>query len=137
MAMNRLLWLALPALAACAGADPAQEAGHMPVVATSSNGTFVIEARTADGLPPARGLDSFDFYIVRAAGGDPATDLELRVIPWMPAMGHGAPEPKRVEPREPGHYRVEDVALYMPGTWELRTSIGPVDEHATLALDVR
>ncbi len=134
--MKRLLLALLPALVACGSADASASAAF-PLVVTTSNGTFVIEASTSDGRQPGRGLVTFDFFIVRSAGGAPVSELTVKVTPWMPAMGHGAPEPKRVVPHDLGHYRVEDVALYMPGMWELRTSIaGPTDEHATLALEV-
>lgn len=48
---------------------------------------------------------------------DPA--LPLKVILWMPSMGHGS-SPVEVTRLSQGLYRVSRVFFSMPGTWQIR-----------------
>jgi len=47
--------------------------------------------------------------------------LSIDVTPWMPAMGHGASVQPTVTPQGEGKYLVDNVYLFMPGVWELRS----------------
>jgi hypothetical protein len=141
--MKRFAPLCALALLACSsvacssgGADDTSAQAGLPAVATSSKGTFVLAATTLDGAAPERGLTVLDLRVARAADGAPAPHLQITVKPWMPAMGHGAP-PAHVVEESAGRYRVESLSLYMPGLWQLRTTLSPGDEEAVLELDVR
>lgn len=66
------------------------------------------------------GINSFDIQITDRAG-NPARG-NVTVEPAMPQMGH-AVSPVTAAPREPGHYRVENVDLPMAGQWEIAVSM--------------
>jgi len=90
---------------------------------TSSTGDVHYEMRTAPTQPPARGLVSL-LLTVTDSSGAPVDGLTLDVVPWMPAMGHGASIVPSVVAQGHGDYLVNDLVLVMPGTWELRLSTG-------------
>jgi hypothetical protein len=55
----------------------------------------------------------------------------------MPAMGHGTSVIPIIEEDSPGTYVVRDVDFFMPGTWELRTSIfGPATAYAAPSFQI-
>jgi hypothetical protein len=125
------------ALVGCGASAAAPDSTELPAVVTSEKGTFFIGVRTSDGKSLQRGLNSLVLEISHAADGTPAASLTMTVRPWMPAMGHGTTMP-HVQEDGAGRYLVGDVALYMPGVWELRTGItAPVEDHATLAVEIR
>ncbi len=55
-------------------------------------------------------------------------DLAIDLVPWMPAMGHGTSTIARVESSGGGHYVASDVALIMPGEWQLRAALTANEE---------
>lgn len=128
--------VALVALVGCGG-DGEASALPYPAIAVSRSGRLALEATTSSGVPLVRGVHTFDLQVERTEDGQPASGLTLEVTPWMPAMGHGSPYDGQVVELEPGRYQVADVSLFMAGVWELRTAIGPEEDHATLAFDVR
>ncbi len=123
-------------LTGCGASDASSQRSHLPALATSSKGTYLLEATTPDGADLERGLDVVDVRVARASDGMPAAHLTIAVKPWMPAMGHGAPPANGIE-QGAGHYRVASLSLYMPGLWQLRTTLSPGDEDAVLELEVR
>ncbi|MFS8096742.1 FixH family protein [Lentzea alba] len=66
------------------------------------------------------GVNEFDLKITDRAG-NPAHG-EVTVEPAMPQMGH-AIAPITAGPREPGHYQVGGVDLFMAGQWEITVSL--------------
>jgi hypothetical protein len=136
------LLIATLALGACAtedasgGADAAFPDAPYATVTTES-GTLRIAVRTAPAQPPPRGVITVE-YTITDPSGRALDGLDVSVTPWMPEMGHGASVEPAIEPLGEGRYRVSNLALYMPGRWELRTSIaGEVTDHVVVALDVR
>ena len=102
----------------------------------SDNGALAIEIRTSPEQPPGRGISSVE-YTITDQGGRPRDDLELSVVPWMPAMGHGASTKPTIEAKGEGRYVVSGVSMFMPGRWELRTAIsGALQDRTTLALQI-
>ena len=70
-------------------------------------------------------------YRITNADGQPVDGLVLSVVPWMPDMGHGASIEPMVSAVGGGRYVISNVELFMPGRWELRTSItGPSEDRA-------
>jgi hypothetical protein len=126
------------ALAACSGGAAATTAGFPaePYTTTTSDaGTLVVDVRTSP-QPPVRGSNSVELTVSRAADGTPVPGLGVVAQTWMPAMNHGSSTPTVSEEGE-GKYLVTGVYLYMPGTWQLRTTFsGSVSDHATLTLTV-
>ena len=102
----------------------------------STSGALHIEVRT-DPQPPAVGVTSVQ-YVVDDDQGAGVEHLDLTVVPWMPAMGHGASVKPTATEIGGGVYRVDEVDLIMPGSWELRTHFtGAVTDDATPAFDVQ
>jgi len=66
------------------------------------------------------GINAFDLRITDR-GGNPAQG-DVTVEPTMPQMGH-AVAPVTAGPREPGHFRAENVDLAMAGQWEITVSV--------------
>jgi hypothetical protein len=131
-----LTTVSLALLLGC-GASEEPSALPYPATALSRDGRYLLEATVPDGAPLVRGLHTFDVRVERLETGTPASGLTLEVTPWMPAMGHGSPYDGASVELEPGHYLLSDVSLFMAGVWELRTAIGPDEDHATLSFDVR
>jgi len=80
--------------------------------------------------------------VVRSAlNARPVSDLNVDVLPWMPAMGHGASTtPVVVAGQEAGSYVATNVNLFMPGVWELRITLarsGAENDDARVSFDVR
>ncbi|MEO7112152.1 MAG: FixH family protein, partial [Polyangiaceae bacterium] len=94
---------------------------------TSDRGALHVDVRTSPTQPPTRGEQSVQLVITNA-DGSPSTDLALSTKPWMPAMGHGASVTPSVSETAPGTYVIEDVDMFMPGTWELRTTISSASD---------
>jgi hypothetical protein len=133
--------LAVAALlcAACSSAAPASGPASFPssayTTATSDSGALVVDVRTSP-QPPSRGTDTIQLTVTQASDGSAVDGLTLSVQPWMPAMDHGTSTPT-VTAQGGGVYLVTEVYLYMPGVWELRTSVsGPMTDHATPQLSI-
>lgn len=129
--------------AACSAPAPASTAGDggfaaEPLAnATSDSGGYTVAIRTAPDQPPTRGTSIVELSIRSASTGEPLDGLSIGVVPWMPAMGHGSSVVPTVTPGGQGTYVVSNVSLYMPGRWELRTSIsGMTNDSITFAFDI-
>jgi hypothetical protein len=136
--------LAAAAMAGCSGVSegPLASASFDPVPAasvTSESHAYRIEVYNAGSPTPVRGENRMLFVITSALSGAPAVGLDLDVVPWMPVMGHGTSTRPVVEAGDaPGRYVVAEVNLFMPGLWELRTTItgqGTTD-HAAPQFDI-
>jgi len=74
-----------------------------------------------------RGLNTIEIVVTGAQSAAPVDNLTIDVVPWMPAMGHGASATPLVSAMGTGVYIASDVSLFMPGTWQLRTSVTSTD----------
>lgn len=103
---------------------------------SSDSAALHVEVRTAPEQPPSRGMSSVEYRITRA-DGTPVPGLSLTVLPWMPDMGHGASIKPSIAEVGEGRYVISDVELFMPGKWELRTTIaGAAPDRATPAFQI-
>lgn len=135
---HRVAFAALALLGCGGGGDDASSGfdGPPSSVVTSDDGALRVEVRTSPN-PPLRGTNEVELRFARVQDGSPVDDLAVTVVPWMPAMGHGASVRTTVTPKGDGHYLIDNVSTFMPGRWELRTTIaGPPEDHATLPIDV-
>lgn len=102
----------------------------------SDGGKLTIELRTSPKQPPERGLTDVQLAIADDAG-DPMDDLVVTAVPWMPDMGHGTSVKPTVKNAGGGRYEVDDVNMFMPGRWELRTEMtGPIDDSAKFVFQI-
>jgi hypothetical protein len=105
---------------ACTDA-PTDEGPLVPVTqATSTDGAYSFSL-----LAPAtvtRGNYMLQYVITSTATGAAVDDLDLDIVPWMPAMGHGTSQVPTITGLGSGTYELDDVDLYMPGLWQLRTT---------------
>jgi hypothetical protein len=127
------------ALAACSSARASPGSAAFPAdpyaVVASDGGALEIEVRTSP-QPPERGVSSVEL-VLRDARGAPLDGVDVAVVPWMPAMGHGASVAPSVVGKGGGVYVVSNVDCYMPGRWELRATFGgEVNDRATIALEI-
>lgn len=131
-------WLA----AGCSGggaADPGPVAAEPASTVTSDSGNYRISVHSAPDAQPTRGVNTLQMVVTRAGDGAPAAGLALEVVLWMPAMGHGASvKPSVHAEAAAGVFTVTNVNLFMPGLWEIRTTIGgAASDHATPTFDIR
>lgn len=135
------LGLGLPA-SACSGGgsgDPGPVAVEPASTVTSDSGNYQISVHSAPDAQPTRGVNTLQMVVTRANDGAPAAGLALDVVLWMPAMGHGASvKPSVRAEAAPGVFTVTNVNLFMPGLWEIRTTIsGSASDHVTPTFDIR
>lgn len=103
----------------------------------SEAGKLSIEVRTSPRQPLDRGPCAV-LYTITGDANVPMDGLDIDVTPWMPAMAHGASLPPTMTAEGNGKYILTNLNLFMPGTWQLQTSIsGAVDDRATPTLEVR
>jgi hypothetical protein len=102
----------------------------------TDSGALRVELRTSP-QPPARGTLAAQLVVTRVADGTTVDGLTLAIQPWMPAMNHGAITPT-IEAQGDGKYLVTELDMFMPGHWELRTSVsGPATDHVTPSYDIQ
>src|SRR4051812_41903207 len=88
-----MLAVALAAvLTACGGSDAGAGtiAAEPAATVTSDDGVYRVSVHSAPDAVPTRGVNTLQMVVTRVADGTAVKDLELDVVPWMPAMGHGA-----------------------------------------------
>jgi hypothetical protein len=123
--MQLLRCLAVSLTMGCGAAPSVAENGFPaePLVSLTSMSRQLQVALRTSPQPPTRGAQSAEYTVTSAANGEPVSGLSLRVVPWMPAMGHGTSSVPSIEETAPGTYVVTNVYLYMAGFWVLRTTI--------------
>lgn len=106
-------------------------------VLTTDTGAYRIAVHSAPDPQPSRGVNALRLVITTVLDGNTAAGLNVDVVPWMPAMGHGSSVTPSVQAgAEGGVYTVSNVNLFMPGLWEIRIGIPPRD-HATAKFEIR
>jgi hypothetical protein len=142
MKLDRLV-ITLAALTACSDGNATTSAeSAFPDVAytsvTTEGGTYRVEVRTAPVQPPTRGNVDVEVRVTDPSGA-PIDGVAIGVVPWMPADGHGASVIPIVSPDGSGRYRVTNVNLFMPGSWQLRMTLqqGGNADHAVATIDVK
>jgi hypothetical protein len=121
--------------AGTAAPPPASFAADPDQTIASDSGALTIAVRYAPD-PPTAGDDAAQLTITDASGAA-VTGLDLTVVPWMPAHGHGTSVDPTVTETAPGVFLASSLYLFMPGTWELRMTIGgTVDDTAKTSFDI-
>ncbi len=127
-------------LFACSSSKSIDESAGFPAdpltSVPSDTGALRVAVRTAPAQPPQHGTCTVELTVTDAIGAS-KDGLSLDAVPWMPAMGHGAPTTPQVEAKGAGKYVVKNVDFFMPGDWELRlTFSGAVSDHAAPKITV-
>ncbi|HEY1547480.1 MAG TPA: FixH family protein [Kofleriaceae bacterium] len=95
----------------------------VPVAQTAStDGTYNFTLLAPAAIP--RGNYELEYVVTTAVDGAPVDGLDLDLVPWMPAMGHGTSIVPSITGLGSGVYALDDVDLFMAGLWELRTTSG-------------
>jgi hypothetical protein len=124
------------ACTACVATQGGSSSGTFPMTVQGDSGVLRL-VLDASPSPPVVGTNTIAFTISRASDGAPQDGLSVSVVPWMPAMGHGTSSPT-VTPRGNGKYEVSELYFFMPGEWELKTTIaGSVADHAEPTFEVQ
>lgn len=127
------LWALSALLAGVACSSGAAEAP--PTVVTSESGALRVALSSPDGV--VRGLNRFQFDVTDSTDSAPATELDLRMQPFMPAMGHGSEGEPECRSIDGGLYEFSSVLLNMAGRWQLRTTIsGARSDYVVFDVDV-
>jgi hypothetical protein len=87
----------------------------------TDNGVYSVEMVIKDKDLKV-GVNTLDIIVHDKSDKDVA-GAEIKVVPWMPEMGHGVFEKPVVKERGGGTYSVENIILIMEGRWELRLKI--------------
>ena len=110
--------------------------GSPALSVTSTSGALGAAVRFSPESPVV-GLDAAELTITDASGAV-VSGLTVVVVPWMPAHGHGSSTRPSVSEEAPGVYVATPINFFMPGEWELRTTVsGPVDDTVTPAVVVQ
>jgi len=103
---------------ACSTAPP-PSFGTTPVATATSTACNVTFDVYSAPDPLVRGPSSIELVT-----NGPKDGLAITMVPFMPAMGHGSATTPAVVDEGNGVYVASDVVMPMPGTWQLRTTIG-------------
>ncbi len=79
-------------------------------------------------------MNTFDIIVHDKSNKDVA-GADIKVVPWMPDMGHGVFEKPVVKERGGGTYSVENVILIMEGRWELKLKINKNNKEDDVTFD--
>ena len=134
--MKRLLFAF--ALAACASGPGSGEPtfGATPFATPACDAGTLAIAMYSSPDPIAR-VSALEVIVTDAQTHAPLDGLDVAIVPWMPAMGHGASTVPTVTPKGGGAYVAENVILAMPGQWQLRVTItGAASDTCVATVDV-
>ncbi len=87
----------------------------------SEKGRYSVEMLLRSGELKT-GVNTIDI-IVHDKHDNDVTGAKVKVVPWMPEMGHGVFETPLITEKGGGLYNVENVIFSMSGHWELKISI--------------
>lgn len=90
---------------------------------TGDKGNVRVEFRSAPEPTITAGQQCIEVVVRDATSGNTIDGLSVTMIPWMPAMQHGASITPVVTPLGEGRYVFTNVVLSMLGEWELQTHL--------------
>ncbi len=126
--MNPMRPALVAVLAACSAACTSSFPAAPLMTMMSTSGTLRVAVRSEPTQPPELGTSNWSYTITNAETDKPVDGLSIAVVPWMPAMGHGTSTVPQVTEQGDGVYHVDEVVLFMPGQWDLRTAISGADK---------
>jgi len=90
-------------------------------VQKTAKGTFHLEMAVS-GNSLKNGDNAVDIT-VRDKSGKSVAGAEIKVTPWLPAMGQGVWDKPLVTERGAGKYHVENIVTTLTGRWELKVEV--------------
>lgn len=128
-------------VAACGSEQPSMTTpsltfdGPSAQTVTSASGQLTIDVRWSPSVP-VRGSDAAQLTFLDA-GGNPMDGLDLSIVPWMPAHGHGTAVQPVTTTTAPGVQVATPLYLFMSGEWQLRMTItGAMDDAAIATVEI-
>lgn len=128
-------------VAACGSEQPAMTtpslnfSGSSAQTVTSASGQLTIAVRWSPSVP-LRGSDAAELTFLDVAG-NPVDGLDVSIVPWMPAHGHGTSVQPGIMPTAPGVQVATPLYLFMSGEWQLRMTItGAMDDTAIATVEI-
>lgn len=121
--MKRFAVLLVVVVVACSSAPPPSFGTDAVGHATSAACNVEIDAYSAPD-PLVRGPVAIELVATDLSTSAPKTGLAISIVPFMPAMGHGSATLPTVVDHGGGVYEADDVVMAMPGSWQLRTTLG-------------
>jgi hypothetical protein len=118
----RHVFVAAMVLSGCATNDTSTDDGPLVQVADANAAGYDV-AVLAHAPELTRGNHSLQYIVTNASDATPVDGLALSIVPWMPAMGHGTAITPTITELGDGVYQIDDVDLFMAGSWELRTTM--------------
>jgi hypothetical protein len=134
-----LALLGIAFVGGCAGA-PATAPGEItfagaPLETVTSSGGLHIEMRWSPSSP-VKGADAVELTFLDAAGAI-VDGLDVAVVPWMPAHGHGTSVQPETTASATGTLIASPLYLYMSGEWQVRMTIsGALDDTAVADVQI-
>jgi len=122
--------IAVLLVAACSSAPP-PSFGTTPITTATSTACGVSFDVYSAPDPLVRGPSSIELVATSAT----PPGLSIAMVPFMPAMGHGAATIPTITDEGGGVFVATDVVMAMPGTWQLRTTISGACSDA-IVIDV-
>ncbi|MRG94889.1 FixH family protein [Polyangium spumosum] len=118
---SRLLFGSLAALwlAACGGAEDTGGGGEQESIGLRGAMVFTLVPEA----PLVQGENDLRLTLRDAASGASVEGASIEVIAIMPAMGHEAAGAPSIEEAGEGAYAVRDLALSMPGRWDVHVKV--------------
>ncbi|GAC1351813.1 MAG: hypothetical protein NVSMB1_08480 [Polyangiales bacterium] len=132
--------LALLLIVSCSGSSDGSSSdlrfpARALMIVTSAEGRLKVEVRSSP-QPLTRGVGAIELVVTDALGA-PQSTLSVTAIPWMVSHGHGTSVTPNVLVMGDGRYVLTNVNFFMPGKWELRTTMsGSVSDHVALSFDI-
>jgi hypothetical protein len=117
--------------------NPKVAVSSQPFTAVSSEvHNWQMTLRFGPDSTPSRGVDAVQWTIVDS-NGSPIDGLDLSIVPFMPAMGHGTSTVPSTTETAPGVYLTDNVFFTMAGQWQLKvTFTGSASDSATVTFNV-
>ena len=102
---------------------------------TSTSGQLTVGVRWSPDVP-LRGSNAAQLTFLDGAG-NPVDGLDLSIVPWMPAHGHGTAVQPVIMTTAPGTQVATPLYLFMSGEWQLRMTItGAIDDTAIATVEI-
>ncbi len=136
--LTRLIFIAamLTWTIGCMGSDPDPKPGASAIL--SEHGKYRVEV-LFEPNPPRAGWNAVELHLFNA-DGDPVSNVDIVVKPWMTSMNHGTnPATVSLTPGSGNLFTADSVRFSMPGPWDVFVflSKGNSSDTAKVSVEVK